>query len=58
VQGGQPQVTTGPAVDAEAALGGYYVCDAPDLDAAIAFAARVPAARFGATVEVREMMER
>jgi hypothetical protein len=58
MHGGQAQVTTGPAVDEVAALNGYYVCDAPDLDAAIAFAARIPAARFGATVEVREMVER
>jgi hypothetical protein len=58
VTAGQTRVTTGPAVDEGAALNGYYVYDAPDLDAAIAFAARIPAARFGATVEVREMMER
>ena len=30
----------------------------PDLDAAVALAARIPAARFGGTVEVRPMMER
>ena len=58
VEGGQTRVTDGPAVDEGAALNGYYVYDAPDLDAAIAFAARIPAARFGATVEVRQMMER
>jgi hypothetical protein len=58
VKGGQTRVTTGPPVEEGAALNGYYVYDAPDLDAAIAFAARIPAARFGATIEVREMMER
>jgi hypothetical protein len=58
VAGGQTRVTTGPAVGADAALNGYYVYDAPDRDAAIGFAARIPVARFGATVEVREMMER
>ena len=32
--------------------------DAPDLDAATAFAARIPVARLGGTVEVRPMLER
>jgi len=39
-------------------LSGYYIYDAPDLDAAIAFAARIPVARMGGTVEVRAMLER
>jgi hypothetical protein len=58
VNGGQTQVTEGPAVDAGAELNGYYIYDAPDLDAAIAFAARIPVARMGGTVEVRALMER
>jgi hypothetical protein len=58
VNGGQMQVTEGPAVDAGTELNGYYIYDAPGLDAAIAFAARIPVARMGGTVEVREMMER
>jgi hypothetical protein len=58
VQDGRTRVTTGPAVVAGAELDGYYVYDAPGLDEAIAFAARIPVARFGGTVEVREMMER
>lgn len=33
--------------------GGYLVYDAPDLDAALALAARIPAARLGGAVEVR-----
>ena len=56
--GGQTQVTEGPAVAAGTQLDGYYIYDAPDLDAAVALAARIPAARFGGTVEVRPMMER
>ncbi len=55
---GQTQVTAGPAVEAGSALDGYYVYDAPGLDAAIAFAARIPVARLGGTVEVRPMLER
>src|SRR5260370_21814223 len=58
VSGGQAVVTDGPAVEARTELNGYYIYDAPDLDAAIAFAARIPVARMGGTVEVRAMVER
>ena len=58
VSGGQTLVTDGPAVEAGAEVDGYYIYDAPDLDAAIAFAARIPVARIGGTVEVRALMER
>jgi len=33
-------------------LGGYYLVEAKDLDAALAIAARIPGARFG-SIEVR-----
>ncbi len=55
---GQPQVTDGPAVAAGSELDGYYLYDAPDAGAAIAFAQRIPAVRFGATVEVRPVLVR
>ena len=58
VSGGQSLVTERPAVEAGTELNGYYIYDAPDLDAAIAFAARIPVARMGGTVEVRAMVER
>src|SRR5690348_3112224 len=58
IDGGQARVTKGPAVEAGNELDGYYIYDAPDLDAATAFAARIPVARFGGTVEVRPMLER
>jgi hypothetical protein len=58
VSGGQTLAAQGPAVAAGTELNGYYVYDARDLDAAIAFAARIPAARMGATVEVRALVER
>ena len=45
VHGGQTQVAEGPPVGAGAEVNGYYIYDAPDLDAAIAFAARIPAGR-------------
>ena len=55
---GRIQVSEGPAVPAGAELNGYYIYDAPDLDAAIAFAARIPVVRMGGTVEVRTMVQR
>jgi hypothetical protein len=58
VNGGQTLVTEGPAVEAGTELSGYYIYDAPHLDAAIAFAARIPVTRMGGTVEVRAMVER
>ena len=58
VSGGQTLVTEGPAVEGGTELNGYYIYDAPDLDAAIAFAARIPVTRMGGTVEVRAMVER
>ena len=58
VKDGQTQVAKGSAVEAGSDLDGYYVYDAPDLDAATAFAARIPVARLGGTVEVRPMLER
>lgn len=58
VDGGQPNVSDGPAVAAGNELDGYYLYDAADVDAAIAFAQRIPATRFGGTVEVRPILER
>ena len=58
INDGQTLVSDGPAVDDGAAINGYYIVDAPDLDGAIAFAARIPVARMGGTVEVRSMIER
>ena len=58
VSDGQAQVTGGSPVNAGAEVNGYYIYDAADLDAAIAFAARIPAARMGGTVEVRALVER
>ena len=46
-------VTDGPFVDAKEVVAGFYVIDAPDLDAALRIAARNPATRQGGGVEVR-----
>ena len=53
VADGRPMVTDGPFVSTKEAIGGWFVLEADDLDAAIAMAARVPAARLGGAVEVR-----
>lgn len=58
VHAGQTEVTNGPAVATGAELNGYYIYDAPDIDTAIAFAGRIPVARMGGSIEVRELMER
>lgn len=39
-------------------LGGYYLIDADDPDAAAALASRVPALEMGAAVEIRPVVER
>lgn len=49
---GKPQVLDGPYADSKEQLGGYFLIDVPDLDAAISWAARCPAAGHG-VVEVR-----
>jgi hypothetical protein len=53
VSDGDTLVTDGPFADTKDVFGGYYVIEADDLDAAIALAAQVPAARMGGCVEVR-----
>ena len=57
VDGDETLTTDGPFVETKEELGGYYVIDAGDLDEAVAFAARIPAARFGGAIEVRPVVE-
>ena len=49
---GKSQVLDGPYVDSKEQLGGYFLIDVPDLDAALSWAARCPGAGHG-VVEVR-----
>jgi len=53
VTDGRPLVTDGPFVSTKEAIGGWFVLEADDVDAAIAMAARVPAARLGGAIEIR-----
>jgi len=56
VANGKSQVLDGPYVDSKEQLGGYFLIDVPDLDAAISWAARCPAAGHG-VVEVRPIWD-
>ncbi len=53
---GKPEVLDGPYADSKEQFGGYFIIDVADLDAAIAWAARCPAAGHGA-VEVRPIWD-
>jgi hypothetical protein len=56
VADGNTIITDGPYVEMKEALGGYLFFEADDLDAAIALAARIPAARLGGAVEIRPLV--
>jgi hypothetical protein len=58
VQDERTLTTDGPFAETKEAFGGYFLYQADDLDAAIAMAARIPAARLGGAVEVRPVVER
>ena len=52
VANGKTQVLDGPFADSKEQLGGYYLIEAKDLDAALGWAAKCPGASHG-SVEVR-----
>lgn len=56
VREGKPLVTDGPFAETREQLGGFFLIDAQDLDAAIAIAAQIPGAKVG-TVEIRPVIE-
>jgi hypothetical protein len=56
VRDGRRLVTDGPFAETKEHLAGFYLIEAPDLDAAIDVAARVPDAKIG-TVEVRPILD-
>jgi hypothetical protein len=49
---GRTLVTDGPFAETKEQLGGFYVVEVPDLDAALAIAGRIPSADVG-SIEVR-----
>jgi hypothetical protein len=56
VRNGKTATTDGPFAETKEALGGCYILDCKDLDEAIAYAAKIPSAKFG-SIEVRPIME-
>jgi len=54
VREGKSLITDGPFAETHEQLGGYYIFDCKDLDEALAWAAKIPLARYG-TVEVRPL---
>jgi hypothetical protein len=52
VRNGKPLVCDGPFAETKEQLGGYYLIDVPDLDAAIQWAAKIPSALNG-SIEIR-----
>jgi hypothetical protein len=56
VRGGRRMVTDGPFAETREQLGGFFMIEAKDLDAALEVAERIPMAKRG-TVEVRPVVE-
>jgi hypothetical protein len=55
VRDGKTLTTDGPFAETREQLGGYYLVEAGDLDAALAIAARIPGAKVG-SIEVRPIL--
>lgn len=58
VANGEALTTDGPFATTKEVLGGYFLYEADDIDAALEMAARIPAARMGGAIEVRPVVER
>jgi hypothetical protein len=56
VRDGKSEVQDGPFIETKEELGGYYLIDVPNLDAALSWAARCPGASHG-TIEVRPVWD-
>ena len=55
VRDGERLTSDGPFAETKEVLGGYYIIDVADLDAALAWAERIPSIGYG-SVEVRPVM--
>jgi hypothetical protein len=56
VRNGRVTTMDGPFAETKEQLAGFYAIEAKDLDEAIAFAAKIPPARYG-TIEIRPLRE-
>jgi hypothetical protein len=57
VKDGEVVHTDGPFAETREQLGGFYLLECPDMDAALAWAAKVPDLGGGGAVEVRPVMD-
>src|SRR5689334_17187161 len=56
VRGFETQLTDGPFAEIKEMLGGYYVIECEDLDAAVKWASSIPASAHGA-IEIRPLLQ-
>jgi hypothetical protein len=56
IRNGKVETMDGPFAETKEHLGGFYLIEVADLDAALRYAAMVPSATFG-TIEVRPLMD-
>ena len=57
VRDGKVLITDGPFAETKEQIGGFFDTNLPDLDTALAFAAKIPASEYG-SIEVRPIVER
>ncbi len=57
VRNGELMITDGPFAETKEQLGGLFDTNLPDLDTALEYAAKIPAAEYG-SIEVRPVVER
>jgi hypothetical protein len=57
VNDGETLTTDGPFAETKEHLGGFYLVECGNIDEAIEFASKIPAARNGGAIEVRPVVE-
>src|ERR671922_125700 len=57
IRDGELLITDGPFAETKEQIGGFFDTNLPDLDTAIAYAAKIPASEYG-SIEVRPVVER
>ena len=57
VNNGDTLTTDGPFAETKEYLGGFYLVECENIDDAIEFASKIPAARTGGAIEVRPVVE-
>jgi hypothetical protein len=57
LEDGERILTDGPFAETKEQILGFYVVDCRDLDAAIAWAEKLPSSQFGAKTEIRPVMD-